>query len=46
LDHSLGLLLALPLGLTLAAAAAQYPLHERLTLFLLPIVILALAYGA
>jgi len=45
LDHPLGLLLTLPLGLTLAAAA-QYPFHERLTLFLLPIVILALAYGA
>ncbi|MGI4969508.1 MAG: glycosyltransferase family 39 protein [Janthinobacterium lividum] len=36
----------LPFVLTLAASAVtQYPFHERLTLFLLPIAVLVLAYG-
>jgi hypothetical protein len=40
------LLFLLPLALALAASAvAQYPFYERFTLFLMPLVLLALAYG-
>ncbi|WP_426061748.1 glycosyltransferase family 39 protein [Hymenobacter sp. B1770] len=41
------LVLFLPLGFTLlASAASQYPFYQRFTLFLGPIIILALALGA